>query len=358
MRKFLHILCEHLEQGIPLALATVVQQQGSAPRGAGSRLLAGAAGLVTGTVGGGLVEARTLDMCRQTLADGKSRVLECDLSGELAASAEMICGGHVRVLVEALPPAAAELFRQLERSLDGDGAVLVSRVSALPSSATCSLRHSLLLEDRVYGAELPQPVLDAARTAWAQAPAPGKQNGGTLLRTGPTERAGQTEQGEFFVDVWLPPRRLVLAGGGHVSRPTVEVAALAGFEVTVLDDRAEFSDARRFPKAAHVRTVPDFADCFAHTRPGPRDCVVIVTRGHVHDASVLWQALHTRAGYVGMIGSRRKREEVYAQLRGQGVDDSALARVHCPVGLPIGAETPEEIAVSIVAECIAACRGK
>ncbi|MDP3428020.1 MAG: XdhC family protein, partial [Humidesulfovibrio sp.] len=121
-------------------------------------------------------------------------------------------------------------------------------------------------------------------------------------------------------------------------------------------DRAEFASAERFPQA-QTRVLDSYGDCFAGLAAGPEAFVVIVTRGHVHDAEVLAQALRTRAGYIGMIGSRRKRDAVYALLRGQGFGEADLGRVRCPIGLEIGAETPEEIAVSIIAELIA-CRAR
>lgn len=116
------------------------------------------------------------------------------------------------------------------------------------------------------------------------------------------------------------------------------------------DDRAEFANAERYPRAREVSVLDSFADCFDEL--GSDDYVVIVTRGHLHDRDVLAQALNTGAGYIGMIGSSRKREGVYRSLLAGGYTEDDLQRVHCPIGLAIGADTPEEIAVSIVAEMI------
>ena len=134
--------------------------------------------------------------------------------------------------------------------------------------------------------------------------------------------------------------------------PTALMAAMVDFRVIVLDDRPDFANAERFP-GVETRVLESFARCFAGIPSGPETFVVIVTRGHAHDADVLAQALRTQAGYIGMIGSRRKRDAVYERLRGQGFSETDLARVHCPIGLEIGAETPEEIAVSINAELVA-----
>jgi xanthine dehydrogenase accessory factor len=132
------------------------------------------------------------------------------------------------------------------------------------------------------------------------------------------------------------------------------MASMTGFAVTVLDDREEFASPQRFPQARTV-VLPDFGQAFAQLTITPQCYVVIMTRGHLHDKTVLEQALKTPACYVGMIGSRRKRDALYDQLRSEGVDESSIARCHCPIGLEIGARTPEEIAVSIMAEIIA-CR--
>ena len=341
MNDLLTRLCDGLARHEPLALATVLTRQGSTPRGAGSRLLADARGaLLCGTVGGGLAEARVLELAQIVLRDGQSRCLVIDMSGNMAAQSEMICGGTLEVLVEPLGVEHLPLFQLVRDALTGpnqNGALLVRHLTAAPHRAVC-------LDGIWHGEPLPPAVSCALGSAL-----PARAEAASAII--------EVEGERWAVERWLGPPRLILAGGGHVSRPTAHIAALAGFAVTVLDDRPEFSRPDRFPKAQCVRTVPEFANCFSELEPDSRTCIVIITRGHLHDASVLAQALTTRAGYIGMIGSRRKRDDVYATLRAQGVPEHRLARVHCPVGLAIKAETPEEIAVSIVAECIAHRRG-
>jgi xanthine dehydrogenase accessory factor len=146
---------------------------------------------------------------------------------------------------------------------------------------------------------------------------------------------------------------LYVFGGGHVSRQIVPLAAKVGFHVVVIDDREEFADPHRFPEATEVRCIP-FEGVMGRIPINDTSFLVIVTRGHMGDKSVLAQALTTDAGYIGMIGSRQKRELIYQALSGEGFTQADLARVHSPIGIPIGAETPEEIAVSIVAELIQA----
>jgi xanthine dehydrogenase accessory factor len=159
---------------------------------------------------------------------------------------------------------------------------------------------------------------------------------------------------EIFVEPILPQPRLYLFGGGHVSTALARVAHLAGFSISVIDDRASFANAERFPMAEQVLTSYD--EAFAKLKPNASAYLVIVTRGHKDDMRVLEWAVGTDARYVGMIGSKRKVISVYKALEKQGIPMEKFARVHAPVGLEIGALTPEEIAVSVTAELIAVRR--
>ena len=337
MSDILSTLLECLEGGEALVQATILTHEGSTPRSAGSRMLLRADGdggvhIAMGSVGGGLVEAQVMRRAA-ALASGERCVEAFDLTGELAAGADMVCGGRVRVFLERLTPGDLPQFQRLDQAL-GRG-LRCLRLTPLGAGASALLVPG---ED-CRGAELPESLAQAAQLAGEDIAAP-------MV----FEHAGRS----FALEPWAAASPLLLFGAGHVSRPTAQVAALVGFRVTVLDDRPEFANAERFPQAS-IRVLDSYADCFAGLPSGPGAFVVIVTRGHVHDAEVLAQALRTQAGYIGMIGSRRKRDAVYARLRGQGFTEADLARVHCPIGLAIGAETPEEIAVSINAELIA-CR--
>ncbi|MCP3955656.1 MAG: XdhC/CoxF family protein, partial [Desulfobacterales bacterium] len=140
-------------------------------------------------------------------------------------------------------------------------------------------------------------------------------------------------------------------GAGHISTFLAPLAQSTGFGVWVLDDREEFANPQRFPSIEKVLAIP-FAEMFTQVRITPAAYIVIVTRGHAFDLQVLREALQTEAGYIGMIGSHKKRDLIYATLLGEGVSQERLDQVYSPIGLPIGAQTPEQIAVSIVAEMI------
>ncbi|HVB99330.1 MAG TPA: XdhC/CoxI family protein [Candidatus Dormibacteraeota bacterium] len=160
---------------------------------------------------------------------------------------------------------------------------------------------------------------------------------------------------EIFVEPILPSPRLYIFGGGHVSLSLTRAAHDAGFEIAVIDDRESFANRERFPMATEILT--SFEEAFDKIVPNSSSYLVIVTRGHKDDMRVLKWAAKTAARYIGMIGSKRKVLAVYRALEKEGISPESLAKVHAPVGLEIGAQTPEEIAVSIVAELIAIRRG-
>jgi xanthine dehydrogenase accessory factor len=160
---------------------------------------------------------------------------------------------------------------------------------------------------------------------------------------------------EIFVEPILPQPTLCLFGGGHVSSAVAQVAHLAGFAISVIDDRESFANSSRFPMAAAFHS--SYEDAFESIQPGPSTYLLIVTRGHKDDMRCLAWAVRTPARYIGMIGSRRKVISVYRALEKEGFAPELFERVHAPVGLEIGALTPEEIAVSVVAEIIAVRRG-
>ena len=157
---------------------------------------------------------------------------------------------------------------------------------------------------------------------------------------------------EIFVEPILPPADLYIFGAGHVAASLYQVARIAGFDITVVDEREAYANHERFPEARQV-IAEDFDKAAAQLTPGESSYIVIVTRGHRDDMRMLRWAVQTPARYVGMIGSKRKTIAIFKELQAEGVPAHLFDRVHAPVGLDIGAITPEEIAVSITAELIA-----
>ena len=338
MNELIVAINDRLARGESLAVATIVTNEGSTPRTAGSKMLVFADASIAGTVGGGLGEGMVITAAKETLAIGESRLMGIDMTGQAAAGADLICGGRMRVFLERIEADAAnqELYAALAGSLAaGRSALILTRVGGEAwGGARC-----LLTPDGVVGICPEQAVLMAARAQGRGIVAP------ILL---------DADGSQWLLEPALALDPLYIFGGGHVSRPTCHIAALVGFGVTVFDDRPEFANAVRFPDAAKTVVFSSLPDCFASLVIEKNASVVIVTRGHAQDKDVLALALKTQAGYIGMIGSLRKRDALYDKLLAEGYTKDDLKRVHSPIGLEIAAETPEEIAVSIVAELIEA----
>ena len=164
-------------------------------------------------------------------------------------------------------------------------------------------------------------------------------------------------ENDVFIDVLGPAKELLIVGAGHVGQAVAELGAFLGMDCVVMDHRAEFANQQRFPRARQI-LVGDVVQSLRQYPINRQTYVVIVTRGHVQDTDALGAVIHSPAAYIGMIGSRRKTGRVFEAMKAQGIEQALIDRVHAPIGLEIGAETPEEIAVSIVGQMIAVMRGK
>lgn len=355
MQSFHEQVFGELRAGRDVCLAYIVRADGSAPRGQGTSFLVRADGSIIGTIGGGMLEARVIEEAAQALAQRESRLLRFNLTGEQVAASLMICGGRVEVYLEPLSAAdsaALDLWRAAAELLArGRRGLMVTPVlpGALPTAAG---RKLLLAEDAptAGGLEaLPElggqlasqlgPLLDAGRSQ--------------LLHHAPLLGPGF----DLFLEPVVEAPTVYIFGGGHVSLALANMVKMVGFRLVVMDDRPEFANRERFPLADDL-WVRGYADALDSVELARQAYVVIVTRGHLHDKVVLAQALARRPVYLGMIGSRRKRDMIYQALLDDGFTADDLARVHSPIGLTIGAQTPEEIAVSIVAELIAVRAGR
>jgi xanthine dehydrogenase accessory factor len=303
-------------------------------------------GRIFGTIGGGLLEARALEVAREMHQEAPGRILTFDLTNEDAAALEMTCGGRVRVMLDRILPTDENkaLFSEWREAMVEERHSALVIATAESSDIVQSTFRALLDDSGIALGRLP-----LSPGVCGQLAAEVSGAGGIHVRT--------LENLLLVIDSGQPMPTLYLFGAGHVARPTAELATIAGFRVEVLDDRAEFSNQDRFPSASAVHILNDFNAATTGISICANDYIVIVTRGHLHDKLVLAQVLKTPALYIGMIGSLRKRDTIFRELRKEGIADMDLARVHCPVGLDIGAETPEEIAVSIVAEMISVRRG-
>ncbi len=346
---------QELRQGTDVCLATIVNRIGSAPRSAGTRFLVRGDGSFSGTIGGGLLEAEVIEKAGQVLTSATTELFRFRMNGRQVAEMDMICGGNVDVYLEpwfASDGTAQDISASAARAArHGVRALCVTPILPGPARSLAGRKLLLVEGEDPLGVIAQAPdltvLLSADLEELLSSPLP------KTVRMPPA--AGP--DAELYLEPLLSRPMVYLFGGGHISLHLADLVKRVGFGLAVFDDRAEFSDAQRFPQADSVHT-RDFGNILDGIPLGPDAYVVIVTRGHLHDKEVLAQVLRKETAYVGMIGSRRKRAMIYQALEEEGVSKETLSGVHSPIGLDIGAETPEEIAVSIAAELIAVRAGK
>jgi xanthine dehydrogenase accessory factor len=299
--------------GTPGALATVARVRGSTPVPAGTKMLVGPTGRLVGTVGGGCVEADVIEAALAAEQRRQPVIVTHHLNADLAGDLGLSCGGTVDIFVEPLVPDEAYV-RVLEAAAEAEAGLVRTGVAWETGPV------------KTFEPLLPQALPGAA--------------------------AMLTRDGKFVVERLTRPPRVLVFGAGHVGAAIARAAAAAGFRVVVIDDRTEYADPARF--ADGIAVIAAGVDTALARYPvTAADAVVIATRGHRDDALILERIATSPASYVGLLGSRRKKAVVTKGLTGAGVPAQALKRVRVPVGLAIGAVTPEEIAVSVVAELIA-----
>lgn len=333
-----------LERGEPVVAATVVAHSGSTPRTSGSKMIVHSDGRISGTVGGGALEGDVIRSAMNLFAARGGAIRFYDLNETTNTDdLDLVCGGRMHVFLEYLPDdqATIEVYRALVDSIASSKRTLYAAL-VQGDDADLQVTRSVLTDDGrpVDPTQDVIPMSDELAEALATT---GADPAARLVPLGPDR---------LVIEPVAPPDTVYLLGAGHVSLELARLTHHLGFRTVVIDDRPEFASEERFPTAHALRVCPDFEEVFAGFTPGNDSLVVIVTRGHRFDKKVLAQALATEAGYVGMIGSARKRDTIYRGLVDDGVDPSELDRVHCPVGLDIEAETPAELAVSIAAQLI------
>lgn len=328
-----------LEEGQPVVLAQIVRQVGSAPRSLGCRCLIHQDGSIFGTIGGGLLEYKVQQRAVELLEEGKSEIYPFHMTSEDVAKSDMCCGGIVDIYIEPMSPDnqanLALLKRTLELINNNEKGTLLSFLSNGLGS-DCTERRMLVAADGAVLGSLPQckdRVLDWAKT-----------NKSRLF-------VGSEPDQLVFADPINTASELVLCGAGHVANCVAPLAKMAGFRVVIVDDREEFSNIERYPSADEVLVLP-FDSMFDHIDVDDKSYIAILTRGHTHDRTVLKAALTTDAAYIGMVSSSRKRALLFESLEADGFDRERLEQIRTPIGLNIAAETPEEIAISIVGELI------
>lgn len=331
-----------------LALVTVADVKGSAPRHPGSAMLVSASGILGGTIGGGKGEAMAIAAGMAAVEEGRSTFIEVEMLGSEAEGSALICGGVNRMVVEYVAD-PAPYIAALGLIEEGRRAVVIRSLGVLghaPAPATFPLSLGLEVLD------------DGGRPVWGGStiPLPPQEVLAKALATGRAKLV-ETEAGAILVDPLLPEESLLILGGGHVGLALARAAAGLGFQVTVADDRTDFASPGRFPQG--IKTLAGgYTELVAAFPFDLATYAVIVSRGHLFDLECSRAVLKRPFRYAGLIGSKRKVGLIRDQLLADGLHPALVARLHSPIGLPIGAETPEEIAISILAQMIAVRHGR
>jgi len=306
-----------LEQGDPVAVATVISTWGSAPRPAGSRMAISQSGKIAGSVSGGCLEGEVFEQAQAILKGKPASLFHYGVSDDLAWTVGLSCGGEIDVLVEPL----AQVHRDLMTALEAESPVVLrTDVGESPGAS------ALLTPADPDAAEL-------------------------LDRENPVRQDGH------FLEPFPRPPELFIFGGSHVAIPLTRLATVLGYRVTIVDARSKFADAGRFPGAHKViHAWPD--EVLSGMPMDASSYVVILTHDPKFDDPTIRAALAGHPRYIGAIGSRKTHRDRVARLVAAGITPEELERVHAPIGLDLGAQTAEETALAILSEMVAVRHGK
>jgi xanthine dehydrogenase accessory factor len=347
-----------LERGQRFALATVINVRGSTPREIGAKMIVRDDGQF-GTIGGGCGEAEVFRKARVLLEEGaRARLAEVDLTGDFDQKEIGTCGGFMDVFVDRWEPGAdLELARRLaDAAAHNRPAALLTLVD--PGADAKAPVGARAVVDPAHDEGYFAAPIELPRRAMSQIAARTRDGLPALLEvsdTGglnPATRLEPSGAARLFLDPITGAQRLVIAGAGHIAQPLASLGSMLGYRVTVIDDRASFANRERFPSADEIVVKP-FAAALAEINLDRHCFLVSVTRGHSFDEEVVRAALERTTGaFIGMIGSRRRVKATLERIAESGIAPELIEQVHAPLGVDIGADTPAEIALSIIGEIV------
>jgi xanthine dehydrogenase accessory factor len=344
-----------------VALASLIWSSGSIPMSSRAKMLIKEDGKVLGTIGGGCLEAEILTVGREVIETSISNLTRYTMTEKQAGESGLNCGGTVRIFTESLEESGktATYGRILQAREKRKGCVAATLLNVSRPSPVGEGKI-LICEDGTLSGTL--GLEEADRQVLQQADSVLEKEGGRILNleldSGQASVLGFVEDQpvEVFIEPFMPSPTLYLFGGGHVGGQICKLAKNVGFQVVVIDDRPMFANSARHPDA-DACVVEEMDLVFQHLDLDEQSYIVAATRGHQHDEIVIEQAVRKSVRYIGMLGSERKKMLMWKRLEEGGASRERLDKIYAPVGFNIGADTPEEIAVSVVAELIKVRRG-
>jgi xanthine dehydrogenase accessory factor len=354
-------------QGGRGALASLVESSGSIPMSERAKMLVRDDGSVAGTIGGGCLEAEILNVGREVLSNGRAHTTRYTMTEKQAGESGLNCGGTVRIYTEPIEPdTEPDLFAAVVESKSRRRECVMATVLASQKLPDRESNKLLLFPDGNRLGRLDVDGLNERVEQWAgevlqrEKPRVFNLREETLGLDLPSREAlgvARFEGFEVYLEPFMPPPVLYVFGGGHVGAQICSLAKNSGFYVVVIDDRPLFANPERHPRADEC-VAAEIEEVFEQLPFDDQTYVVAATRGHQHDETVVELAIRTPARYIGMLGSERKKLILWDRIEGRGGDRSRLEQVYAPIGFNIGADTPEEIGISVVAELIEVRRGR
>lgn len=346
-RKNLYIdLEELLLKNKSCVFATVAETHGSTPQKPGSSAIFGESGLMEGTVGGGLVEHAVQEKAAKAILSKKSGYYRFELNDDIDEEDSVICGGGMNILIDAAPEKHLPVWKALKNDYSNRKNGVLATL-AHPSAGGFEIERIWLTRGNfsAESSKLHQDVKEYA-AKMLNDPVPGD------FKEFTEHTSPDYEDSFFFLESIVPLPQLIIAGAGHVGKALSHLGKLLDFEVTVWDDRSDFANKQNLPDADNVLS-GKLENSLATVNAKRDTFIVIVTRGHRQDSDVLKLFIGSEAGYIGMIGSRKKVAQVRQQfLKNDWATEEQWNKIHTPVGLKIGSKSVQEIAVSIAAELI------
>ncbi|MCH0558519.1 XdhC/CoxI family protein [Streptomyces sp. MUM 16J] len=345
MREILPALERWYTARVPFGLATVVAVSRSAPRGPGAAMAVGPGDEVVGSVSGGCVEGAVFELAQEVVASGEARLATFGYSDEDAFAVGLTCGGEITLLVRAVTPASDPAFGRIAASVTAGEPVTAATVVDGPAPRGAVLA---VWADAVVGT-LGTSGLDAAVTADARGEL---ALGATVLRHYGPQGQRREDTVSVFLQSFAPPPRMLVFGAIDYAAAVARMGDFLGYRVTVCDARPVFATPKRFPP--EVEVVVDWPHRYLQSAgTDGRTVICVLTHDPKFDVPLLEEALRRPAAYIGAMGSRRTHDERRARLSRAGLSEAELSRLRSPLGLDLGARTPEEVAVSVAAEIVA-----